>query len=423
MPFAGYKDFDECVRKNKDKKDPEAYCAEIKKRVEKFAQSPNIFNKGGVGSGIKGHTTFRDPNRKPPNPDLIEGLGAFLNPMFGEEGIWKVDLKEGTFEYVREITTDGKKELVRETIRLEDRTFILESDGTKITVPERYVTSVAKGFKLGGYAAVFTHLVKTYKGDLKDQHNNLMKDFSKSREETHKYNSYNPEYTTTSPGEGKYAKRMELKEIANNPYHIRSNVPDMWYSGNPIQTALVAEAAQAITTGNLDKDDLHQGPLALMMEASRRTNKNHHTDFVYRGETNVEIAKSLVRGIVERGEVILADKLFSTTENEKLGKWYAAVHSQRTARHTNSKTNVMLKIPYEKYGKNVALDYKVTGSNWTPEMEITILGNGIKLSGNDIMIRGSTPTRKKKTWMTLSKFIKKGGDVEEFIGEMWENPA
>ena len=83
----------------------------------------------------------------------------------------------------------------------------------------------------------------------------------------------------------------------------------------------------------------------------------------------------------------------------------------------------MLKIPYEKYGKNVALDYKVTGSNWTPEMEITILGNGIKLSGDNIMIRGSTPTRKKKTWMTLSKFIKKGGDVEEFIGEMWENPA
>ncbi len=34
MPFAGYADFDECVRKNQDKKDPEAYCATIKRKVE-----------------------------------------------------------------------------------------------------------------------------------------------------------------------------------------------------------------------------------------------------------------------------------------------------------------------------------------------------------------------------------------------------
>jgi hypothetical protein len=34
MPFAGYKDFDECVRKNRDKKDPDAYCASIMKKVE-----------------------------------------------------------------------------------------------------------------------------------------------------------------------------------------------------------------------------------------------------------------------------------------------------------------------------------------------------------------------------------------------------
>jgi len=32
-PFAGYKDFDDCVRKNSDKDDPKAYCAVIKKQV------------------------------------------------------------------------------------------------------------------------------------------------------------------------------------------------------------------------------------------------------------------------------------------------------------------------------------------------------------------------------------------------------
>ncbi|MDD3493064.1 MAG: hypothetical protein PHZ19_06195 [Candidatus Thermoplasmatota archaeon] len=35
-PFAGYKDFDECVSKNQDKDDPEAYCAAIKRKVEEL---------------------------------------------------------------------------------------------------------------------------------------------------------------------------------------------------------------------------------------------------------------------------------------------------------------------------------------------------------------------------------------------------
>ncbi len=34
-PFAGYKDFDDCVSKNQDKNDPKAYCASIKQQVEK----------------------------------------------------------------------------------------------------------------------------------------------------------------------------------------------------------------------------------------------------------------------------------------------------------------------------------------------------------------------------------------------------
>ena len=35
MPFAGYKDFADCVAKNQDKSDPEAYCAVIMRKVEK----------------------------------------------------------------------------------------------------------------------------------------------------------------------------------------------------------------------------------------------------------------------------------------------------------------------------------------------------------------------------------------------------
>lgn len=34
MPFAGYRDFDECVAKNRDKGDPKGYCATIQRKVE-----------------------------------------------------------------------------------------------------------------------------------------------------------------------------------------------------------------------------------------------------------------------------------------------------------------------------------------------------------------------------------------------------
>lgn len=34
MPFAGYDDFDDCVAKNQDKADPEAYCGKIKSETE-----------------------------------------------------------------------------------------------------------------------------------------------------------------------------------------------------------------------------------------------------------------------------------------------------------------------------------------------------------------------------------------------------
>lgn len=33
MPYGEYKSFDHCVNKNKDKEDPEAYCATIKRMI------------------------------------------------------------------------------------------------------------------------------------------------------------------------------------------------------------------------------------------------------------------------------------------------------------------------------------------------------------------------------------------------------
>ena len=41
MPFAGYADFDACVRANSDKRDPKAYCAEIMRAVEGGKNMPH----------------------------------------------------------------------------------------------------------------------------------------------------------------------------------------------------------------------------------------------------------------------------------------------------------------------------------------------------------------------------------------------
>jgi ribosomal protein S27AE len=65
-PFAGYTDFDSCVKANSDKDDPEAYCGSIKHKVEgaKTAQSPGVEHAGdrecqacgSVGSPVLANT-------------------------------------------------------------------------------------------------------------------------------------------------------------------------------------------------------------------------------------------------------------------------------------------------------------------------------------------------------------------------------
>lgn len=112
MPFAGYKDFAECVRKNRNKKNPEAYCAEIMRRAEKEPGSrSNIPNERGflmpedvIESGDSGIVqsdgstpvaTEEDEN------DFCEIAGKKLG--FKE----RKSLPDSSFCYVK--TSDGKK--------------------------------------------------------------------------------------------------------------------------------------------------------------------------------------------------------------------------------------------------------------------------------------------------------------------------
>lgn len=54
IPFAEYKNFADCVKKNQDKDDPDAYCAEIKRKVEKSAESSWQFDMTFEKVGDKG---------------------------------------------------------------------------------------------------------------------------------------------------------------------------------------------------------------------------------------------------------------------------------------------------------------------------------------------------------------------------------
>lgn len=49
MPFAEYKDFDDCVKKNQDKDDPKAYCAAIKAKTEE-----NVLNVDDIAMQLFG---------------------------------------------------------------------------------------------------------------------------------------------------------------------------------------------------------------------------------------------------------------------------------------------------------------------------------------------------------------------------------
>jgi len=50
MPFASYKNFADCVAKNKNKNNPKAYCATIMRKVE--GRNKN-YSKGAVKRAIK----------------------------------------------------------------------------------------------------------------------------------------------------------------------------------------------------------------------------------------------------------------------------------------------------------------------------------------------------------------------------------
>jgi len=51
MPFGQYKDFKDCINKNRDKQDPEAYCAAIENTIKQRRAKKR--NKRSLATRIK----------------------------------------------------------------------------------------------------------------------------------------------------------------------------------------------------------------------------------------------------------------------------------------------------------------------------------------------------------------------------------
>ncbi len=81
MPFAGYSDFDACTRANSDKRDPEAYCAAIKRQVEGKAHA-------GVRFGNVGGDPFQDSDTL---EDFLDALNEIADEVYIGDTQWPSD--------------------------------------------------------------------------------------------------------------------------------------------------------------------------------------------------------------------------------------------------------------------------------------------------------------------------------------------
>ena len=243
---------------------------------------------------------------------------------------------------------------------------------------------------------------------------------SMSEIDSGKVDDYIPEYEdATEEGEGKYKKSTKLKYPTNSPIQTSSNAVNAWYGGDSNDILLPIQAMKDIKSGNFDGDNILHPGLAVAIKASEIVTKNHGAEHIYRGETNIELARELIDAIIEDGEVELPDKLASWTENERLAKWYGAVHKQNApSSGTQTKTNLVLRLSKDKYAPNIILDYRVTGEKYRPEEEMTILQGNIKLKPEDIFVYVIPEGKKRKSWMSLAKFLEAGGSKEELYNNI-----
>ena len=304
-------------------------------------------------------------------------------------------------------------------MKLEGNKIVNLSTGLRITVPDNFEEQMEKDWRFSIW-----HVCKfLIDGEMGMSYENKYKQDMEGREmynEVVEVIDNEPVYEdATESGAGKYQKAMKLHINTQRPIKYSSTVPKTWYDGTPNDFSCGVKAIQEILNNEFDEDNILHPGLKPIIDASKAMSDNHGSDNIYRGETNIERAKMIINTIVDDGEFELPNHIMSWTENEKLGKWYGGTHNQNApSSGTQTKTNVMLKIGKDQYLPNVALDYRVCGDDMHPEEEITITGNGIKLTGDNVMVYTMPPGKKRRKWMSYNDFIIAGGDYGSIISSM-----
>ena len=105
MPFAGYENFADCVRKNRDKDNPEAYCGEIKKRAE---DNPKKGEKGVPKQDGSGKGTRANYNRGGCNDTIApECIVKAINHYKAKYPEWDLkDVLKESFNYFKNNNVD-----------------------------------------------------------------------------------------------------------------------------------------------------------------------------------------------------------------------------------------------------------------------------------------------------------------------------
>jgi hypothetical protein len=73
MSFAGYKDFDDCVAQNQDKRDPKAFCAWLERQVKSKSEEQNELN------DLFHMLTWRSPLRQKSVRRVISSISGILS--------------------------------------------------------------------------------------------------------------------------------------------------------------------------------------------------------------------------------------------------------------------------------------------------------------------------------------------------------
>jgi HK97 family phage prohead protease len=127
-PFAGYKDFDDCVRKNQDKKDPEAYCAVIQRKAEPKKHNLEI-NKYSEANIYMADDKEQEPENKDDEEQeaLVEGMKESLVKV--TERVDKLEERIATLEASLKKTNDEQEKLIEDNKRVEKS--IIENQGVE----------------------------------------------------------------------------------------------------------------------------------------------------------------------------------------------------------------------------------------------------------------------------------------------------